>query len=599
MPRYPEQFVHQVQQATDIVDLIGQYVSIKRKGKDYVGLCPFHQEKTPSFSVSPTKQIYKCFGCGKAGGAFQFVMEHQKVSFVEAVALLAERAGIPLPQDNAAGGGDQTLGRSELVRVMQFAQEFFRAQLAAPAGAAALEYARKRRLADASLERFGVGYAPDTWDALARAARQQGFSDRQLLAVGLVAPREQGGCYDRFRNRLMLPIIDVGGRIIAFGGRALAADERAKYLNSPETVLFDKSSNLYGMHWARQAISHGGQAIVVEGYFDAIMPAQAGVENVVATLGTSLTDRHVRMLSRLATDVVLVFDSDAAGAAAAERGLELFIAQQVNVRVAAVPEGKDPCDFVLAAGAEAFRQLVADAPDALEYVWRRRSAAVAAGANPVERAKAAEDFLRLIATSAAYGAIDVVRQGFLVNHLAHVLRMPADEISQAMRRLGRRVATASGAAAPGPDALAGPWSGPANQQRFVLEVLLAEPDHFEHVARHVGPEDFTDPRLVGLARHVWRLGNDGDLRLESLLALEHDDPRWGAFVTNLALAGQARGNQEATLGSALDALEAHRRRGELRGMRHQATAGPGDDAMLRSLAEQLRQPDPVRRPRLS
>ncbi len=590
----PESFILQVQQATDIVDLVGQYVAIRKRGKDYSGLCPFHQEKTPSFTVSASKQFFKCFGCGAGGGVFQFLMQQLKCTFPEAVRQLAERAGVPVPADGAPAA-EAGMDRADLLRLMRFAAEFYQQQLRGPAGAAALAYARGRQLTDESLSRFEMGYAPDAWDALCRAARTAGYGERQLLAAGLVASRESGGVYDRFRNRLIFPIFDVAGGVIAFGGRALAAEERAKYLNSPETPLFDKSSALYGLHWARQAIGQLDQSILVEGYFDVVIPAQAGVGNVVATLGTALTDRHVRMLSRLASDVVLVFDSDTAGVAAAERGLELFIAQEVNVRVATIPDGKDPCDYVLSAGAEAFRRLIGEAPDALEYVWRRRSAELAAGATLVQKRRAAEEFLRVVATSTAYGAIDAVRQGLLVNRLAHLLGVSAEEISGQIRRFARRVPTASGPA-PGPPA-GEPAQGEGGRmpllvaQRRVLEVLIAQPEFYEQTARHVGLEDFTDPVLAAVARVVWRLGNEGNLDLESLLNVEAG-PEWGRLVTDLADVGEKRGNHAATIAAAVEWIEHDR------GQRELATSrDANDDDWLREFTEKRKQPDARRGPR--
>ncbi|MFW6155052.1 MAG: DNA primase [Planctomycetota bacterium] len=588
MARLPEQFIHQVQQATDIVDLVGRYVTLRRRGKDHVGLCPFHQEKTPSFTVSPSKQMFKCFGCGAGGGVFQFVMLQQKVTFPEAVRLLAEQAGIPVPTADGPPA-EAGMDRGELVRLMRFAADFYREQFHTPAGAAALAYARLRELTEESIERFELGAAPDAWDALYRAARRAGFREKQLLAVGLVSERDSGGCYDRFRNRLMFPIIDAAGRVIAFGGRALDEEQRAKYLNSPETVLFDKSSNLYGLQWARQPISRTGRVVVVEGYFDALMPAQAGMGNVVATLGTALTERHVRMLSRLASDVTLVFDSDTAGATAAERGLELFIAQEMHVRIGAVPDGKDPCDYVLSAGVEAFAELVEAAPDALEYVWEKRSAQFAGADNLIEQRKAADEFLRVVVASAAYGAIDAVRQGMLLNRLAHLMGLPVEHLTRQVRRHLRRVPTASAPPAEQPVVL-----GEAGAQRRILEVLVAEPDLFDHAARQVGPEAFTDPVLAAVAREVWRLGDAGDLNLETLLSVGGEDD-WGRIVTDLAAAAEHRGNHAATLAEDLAYLESCHDRRRLEALKEAARGG--DEESLRRYAASRQTPDVRRLPR--
>jgi len=598
MPKYPEYFVQQVAQATDIVDLIGQYVALTRRGREFIGLCPFHQDHRPSMYVSPAKQIFKCFACGAGGGVFQFLVLYEKVAFPEAVRLLAERAHVPLPREAGAAAdavGEQS--KADLAKVMQFAAEFFRRCLAAPQGAAALDYARRRGLSDESIRRFSIGCAPDAWDGLLKAARAKGFGDSHLLAAGLVARREEtGGCYDRFRNRLMFPILDAAGRIIAFGGRALAAEERAKYLNSPETVLFDKSSQLYALNWSREAIVACGQAVVVEGYLDALMPLQAGVGNVVATLGTALTDRHVHVLGRYAREVVLVFDADTAGAAAAERGLELFLAQRVGVRVATIPAGKDPCDYVLAEGADALRRLVAEAPDALEHAWSRRQADLkAAGANLAARRAVMEEFLRLVASSASFGAIDEMRRGQLAQHIAHMLNVPAAELQLQMRRLARAArrpgAPAAGEAQPAPADAAAAASRLAEQE--LLEVLLNSPELFDQAAERLDWTDFADEALRDVARCVWQMGHAGRLTLEGLLAREELAGR-GGLVTDLAERGQRRGNFAETLHGAVAHVlywcERRRRAG--------AGADLTDEA-LRRLSGRGVGPDLRRRPRIA
>ena len=599
MAMMPEHFLRQVQQATDIVDLIGRYVTIRKRGKDFVGLCPFHDEKTPSFSVSPTRQIFKCFGCGAGGGAFQFVMRHQGLNFPEAVKFLAEQAGIPVPRDEHRPAEPPGMDRASLLKLTAFAADFFRKRLYAPEGAEALDYARRRGLKEPAMERFALGYAPQGWDKLRGAALAAGYAEGQLLAAGLAANRETGGSYDRFRNRLIFPISDQSGRVIAFGGRALAADEQAKYLNSPETPLFDKSANLYGLDAARRAIAAANAVIVVEGYFDVVIPSQAGVENIVATLGTALTERHVRTLSRMAADVVLLFDSDAAGQAAAQRALELFIAQRMNVRVAAVPDGKDPCDFVMAHGGEALRQLVAEAPDALEFAWRGRLAALASD-SLVERNRAGDEFLALLAGSTAYGAIDPMRQGMLVNRLSHMLRVPAESVAQRLRGHIRQVppATPAPAAAAPPGRGAAAVLGLAGCCRRILEILICEPEHFEMVARELGPEDFekADPLLGAVARRVWQLAEQDELSLDALLATEAGETAggggdWGSLVTDLAESGRRRGNYLDGLAAELQYIEHRRHRREVDQLKRRS-----DDEALRALADHNRRPDPRRRP---
>jgi len=563
LARYTDQFIQQVAQATDIVELIGQYVALTKRGREYVGLCPFHDDHKPSMNVSPAKQIFKCFACGAGGGVFQFLILYEKLSFPEAVRTLAERAHIPLPREAAQPAAPRGLSKAELSEVMAFAARFYRTALRGESGAAALEYARGRGLTDESIRRFGLGYAPGGWDALVTAARGKGIRDSQLVAAGLAVPRETGGCYDRFRNRLMFPILDVSGKVIAFGGRALDAAERAKYLNSAESILFDKSGSLYGLNWAREGIVSSHQAAVVEGYLDALMPLQAGVKNVVATLGTSLTERHVRLLSRYARDVVLVFDADLAGTAATERALELFLAQRVNVRVATIPAGKDPCDYVLAEGAEAFGKLLADAPGALRYAWdRRQEQWRAAGGNLADRHAIVQDFLRLVVSSTAFDAIDEVRRGQLAQHIAHLLNVSAGGLQQQMRRLARRLRRPGVQAPAGKPPAWDPARPGAQIERNLLEVLLNRPDLLDSAAERIDPQDFQDPRLRAVAECLWRMGQAGRLSLEELLAVEAMS-RLGGLLTDLAEVGESRGNFEETLRGAVSSMLRRREKQEI------------------------------------
>ncbi len=593
MPKFSEQFIQQVAQATDIVELVGRYVTLNKRGKEFVGLCPFHDDNKPSLNVSPTKQIFKCFACGAGGGVFQFLMKYEKHSFPEAVRVLAESANIPLPSDSFQPQADEGLSKRDLLKVTESAATFFSKRLNSPAGKAALDYARKRGLSDESIRQFRLGCSADSWDSLLSAARKNRIAESQLLAAGLVIRGEAGRCYDRFRNRLMFPIIDPAGAVIAFGGRALADQERAKYLNSPESVLFDKSASLYALNWAREAISSSGQAIVVEGYLDALIPHQAGVHNVVATLGTALTDRHVRVLARYAREVVLIFDADVAGAAAAERAMEIFLAQQVHVRVATIPAGKDPCDFCLAEGPDALRAAVADAPDALQYIWQRRQEQLtAAGDNLADRRRVVEDFLRIVASSQTYGAIDEVRRGQLAQHIAHMLNISAADLQQQMRRLTRHIRRPN-ARQVQPDQPP-PLPQPViRAERHILEVLVNEPDLFDAAAERISPADFTDPKYKAIATCIWATGQSGQIALEELLARE-ELADFGGLLTELAGAGERRANYQETLTGAVDLMVYHRHHDEMRKLKSDGLS----DETLREI-HRRREADVRRVPRIS
>ncbi len=595
MARFPEQFVQQVSQATDIVELISQYVALKKRGKEFVGLCPFHDDKNPSLNVSPTKQIFKCFACGSGGGVYQFLMLYEKLTFPEAVRSLCERANIPLPDFPREASADEGgFSKQDLIAVTTFAGKFFRERLGSPEGAAVLQYAHGRGLTDESIDRFGVGYAPDEWDSLLRAARTAGIGESKLVSAGL-ARRKEGsvGCYDRFRNRLIFPIADAQGRVIAFGGRAMGTDERAKYLNSPESPLFDKSAVLYALNFAREQIVSSGRAVVVEGYLDALIPLQMGVGNVVATLGTALTDRHVRTLSRYVREVVLVFDSDTAGRAAAERALEIFLAQRVHVRVASVPEGKDPCDFCLSDGPEAFERLIAAAPDALEYVWKRRwEQWASASGDLADRRRLVDEFLNLVASCSAYGAIDEIRRGQLAQHIGHLLNVSPAELQQQMQRLARRVVPGRGSreAPASPRQVRDPSS---LAQRHILEVLVNRGDLFEQVAKQLDLNDFTNEQYRRIAESLWSEHSRGAVNLEELLGSEELSDL-GALITDLVSGGERRGNYEQTLSGAVEHMVYLRRRS----LERLGTSRADDDA-LREISKRLKNPDVRRHPKIS
>ncbi len=594
MAKFSEQFIQQVAQATDIVELISQYVSLKKRGKEFVGLCPFHEDHRPSLYISPAKQIFKCFACGAGGGVYQFLMLYEKLPFPEAVRTLAERAHIPLPQTTQATQAEEGFSKNDLVVVTTFAARFFRSTLRSAEGKAALDYALGRGLTEKSIDRFGLGFAPDSWDALLRAAGRERIDRTLLIAAGLASKREDGsGCYDRFRNRLVFPIFDLQGRVVAFGGRAMTEDERAKYLNSPETILFDKSSLLYGLNWSREAIVSAGQAVVVEGYLDALIPLQAGLNNVVATLGTALTDRHVQLLSRYVKEAVLIFDADTAGQAAVERALEIFLAQRLHVRVVTVPAGNDPCDYCLAEGHEALQRLIDAAPDALQYVWeKRREAWQAAGGNLADRHRLVEEFLNFVVSSAAYGVIDEVRRGQLAQHIAHLLNVPAADLQQQMRRLARRIARSSQARGEPAQQQYVP-SHAALAERQLLEVLLNRPELFDQAAEKLAPEDFTNEQYRRVAERVWLAGSAGRLNLEELLASE-ELAELAALLADMATAGERRANYEPTLRGAAEHMLYRRRQRRTEELK---TSGEGEEA-LRELLERLKSPDVRRHPKI-
>jgi len=365
-----EEVVDRVRQYNDIVEVITDYVALKRSGKNYFGLCPFHPEKTPSFSVSPEKQMFYCFGCQTGGDVFSFIMKKEGLDFRGALEFLADRAGIELPQPGSAGG-QASRERQELYRVLEGAARYFENLLRSGPGEPARRYLKDRGLDPETVERFRLGYAGRSWDGLLKAFTRQGIELARLEQAGLILPRRDGsGYYDRFRDRVIFPIRDRRGRVIGFGGRSLN-DGTPKYLNSPETALFHKRETWYALDLAREEIRRTGTVLVVEGYMDAIAGHQYGFKNVVASLGTSLTLEQARILSTLASEVVISYDADAAGTTATMRGLEILSKQGLRVRVVTLPVDADPDSFLRSSGAEAFKGLLAGALPLVEYRFRR------------------------------------------------------------------------------------------------------------------------------------------------------------------------------------------------------------------------------------
>ena len=359
----PDRFLDELIARTDIVDLVGESVHLTKKGSSYWGCCPFHSEKTPSFHVVPDRQIYKCFGCGKGGGVISFVMELENLPFRDAVALLAKRAGMAMPEMGGPSAGMRERREKILTMNKKAAQAFYR-WLNAPEGAEGLSYLRGRGLSKRTLTSFGLGFAPDRWDALITEMTAQGYDKRDLLDAGLAVSNKDGRIYDRFRNRVMFPIIDVRGDVIGFGGRVMD-DSTPKYLNSPDTPVYNKSRNLFALNIAKK--SKAGRVILTEGYMDTIALHQAGFDSAVASLGTSLTEEHAQLLSRYFKDAVISYDGDGAGVAAAQRAIPLLEKAGLKVKVLRMQGAKDPDELIKKSGPEAYRRLLDQSENQVDY----------------------------------------------------------------------------------------------------------------------------------------------------------------------------------------------------------------------------------------
>ncbi len=368
--KIPRGFSDELLNQADILRIVGDYVSLKKAGSNYKACCPFHNEKTPSFNVNPSKGIFKCFGCGKGGNAITFVMEIEGAPFPEAVKIVAEKCGIAVPvvADDQRDYEERDRQRADLLQLNAWATEFFEQNLTETAeGRRGLAYLEGRGITEATRQQFRLGYAPNSWDAMSSFLRSRGASTAQIERSGLVTLKEAGGFYDRFRGRLMFPICDTQGRAVAFGGRIIGEGE-PKYLNSPETAVYTKGQHLFGLGYSRDSIRNKDFAILVEGYLDFLIPFQEGVRNLVASLGTALTENQVRLLGRYTRKIVVNFDPDSAGVAATKRSLELLLGEGFKVNVLTLPDNLDPDEFIRARGADGYLRLLKNSQPFLDYI---------------------------------------------------------------------------------------------------------------------------------------------------------------------------------------------------------------------------------------
>jgi len=355
----PANIIEEIRNKTDIIKVVSEYVQLKKRGKNYVGVCPFHSEKEPSFTVSPEKQIFHCFGCNEGGNAFTFLMKIENISFIEAVEELAAKLGISLPKSPSQIA--QRSKKERLFQIMALAMQHFQKNLSSEKGSLARDYLQKRKISPATQQIFGLGYALPDWDSLFKYLVSRGVNPEDMATAGLVIPKERKNeYYDRFRNRLIFTIFDQRGRPLAFGGRALGDDE-PKYLNSPETYLYHKGETLYGLSFTKENIKKEKTAVLVEGYFDAITPFQAGINNLAASLGTALTSSQAKLLVRYCDTVILAFDADSAGGIAAEKNAEILRLEGLKVKVAQLTGGKDPDEIIMKQGTLAFEKILQEA----------------------------------------------------------------------------------------------------------------------------------------------------------------------------------------------------------------------------------------------
>lgn len=531
----PEEIVEKIRFSIDLVEVVSDYIKLQKRGRNFVGLCPFHQEQSPSFTVAPEKQLYYCFGCGSGGNVFTFIMKVENLTFAEAVRFLAQRAGISIPEPPATGAQRKARHRKEqLYELNQLAADFYHRVLCqSPAGEAALKYLYSRGVDDRSVDQFELGFAPDRWDALLTFTLKKGYSEEILRQGGLAVSGRSSSPIDRFRNRLMFPIRDIQGRVIGFGGRLLGEGE-PKYLNTPETALFNKSRCLYGLDLARREIREKRQAVIVEGYMDVIAAHQHGLSNVVASLGTALTEHQAYLLRTQAEDAVIAYDADTAGAMATWRGLGILRKAGCRVRVARLPEGTDPDDFIRRYGVRQFEEEVltramplvdyqldrikqsynlANVEDRLRYS-REAVKTLASIDNEVER----REYLKKIAEeiSISEEALNIELRKHIRRQRRSKRKLPGEEREVALEDTVRSSA-----------ALAA--------ERELLSLMVTNPALVEPVSSSIAPEDFSDPRFARLAEVIFSCRAAGERVDPSKLISYFSEEGMHKLITYLSL----------------------------------------------------------------
>ena len=568
MPRgFDNSIINQVQQASDIVDVISEHVNLVSKGREMVGLCPFHEDHKPSMYVNNVKQIFKCFACGAGGDVFKFVQMRENLTFPQAIERLAQRAGIEIKKTShhSSASNVNQINPNILAKVNAWAAKYFQANLYDDKkGKSVRDYIAERKITHESIKKWNLGLAVGIQNDLMQAAKVKGISEKLLSSAGLIVNRKGGGFCDKFADRLMFAITDITGRVIGFGGRTLVGAD-AKYINSPTTILFDKSNSIYGLEQARHKIVSSQTAIVVEGYTDCIMPHQFGCTNVVATLGTSFTPGHARILRRYAKKIVLIFDSDIAGTKASNRAIDVCLSQHIDIKIASVPEGKDPCDFVLNAGKEKFEDLADNAIDVLQFKWDKLAKSFDDANTFVDNKAAIEEFLQTIATAMQNGRLTAIDKGLIVNRLSKIIGLESDEINRDLNnRLARIVRNASyqNAAQNKNPKFKIPDSGDgayAIAQREILEVLLNEPELFDTIEKEITVDVFDTPILKQLAEILFKILRK-EQKVSPLRAIltETESVEFSAYVVELAEAGEVKGNFKNRLTGAVNAIQRYK-----------------------------------------
>ncbi len=514
--RYSDDIIEEVRQKNDIVDVVSQYVKLTRKGSSYFGLCPFHNEKTPSFSVTPGKQMYYCFGCGAGGNVFNFIMEYENYSFGEALKHLADRAGVKLPKiEYSKEVREKAEQKAELLEINKQAAQYYYYQLRTEGGRQGHEYLAGRQLSEETMRKFGLGYSDKFGSGLYKYLKSKGYSDERLRESGLFNVDERHGMYDKFWNRVIFPIMDVNNRVIGFGGRVMG-DGKPKYLNSPETKIFDKSRNLYGLNIART--TRKKYLILCEGYMDVISMHQAGFTNAVASLGTALTSGHASLLKRYTQEVLLLYDSDEAGIRAALRGIPILREAGVNSRVVNLKPYKDPDEFIKNMGPEAFEERLNQASDS--FMFR---VSIAESEFPMEEPQGQNRFFERCAQMLLELKDELERNLYI----EAIVKKYRSRYGVSVEDLRKRVNTLALKGTPAENRIQPKSSSTQNKkkkesasdqaQKLMLTWLVTYPNIFDKVAQYLTPEDFIVPLYREVAQMLFQQREEGQINPARLL----------------------------------------------------------------------------------
>jgi DNA primase len=543
--RIPPEKIEEIRSATDIVDVISQHVRLKKRGKSFTGLCPFHQEKTPSFTVSSEKQVYHCFGCGRGGNVFTFVMEFEKVSFTEAVRALAEKAGIVVSFVEYDQEHQNEI--ESLYNVCRFAGLTFHNNLTkTDEGRTALQYFHDRGFTDETIRTFGLGYAMNSWDGFVNKAKEEGLKREDLLKAGLLRTRDDGTDYDYFRGRAIFPIFTTTGRVVGFGARKLRDDDPlGKYINSPETPIYNKSRILFGLFHSKDAVRSEDKALMVEGYADLISLYQAGVENVVASSGTALTEEQVQLISRYTKRLALVYDADSAGSNATLRGMDIALGQDLDISIVELPEGEDPDSFVRKSGGKEFRKLLDQSVSFIDFKAKQFLRA-GAFATPEGKTQAVRSIVQSIAKMP-----DELKRNFYIKEVSTKYDVYESVLYRELERWlpGRGPAGTSTASRPLSAPRAGSGSGvpastadtqsagqiPVVERDFVKLLLENQQQMMGFLFSHMSTSELIDPRIRKIVEFLLtRFDERGPGQVTEIVG-EIDDPQLKSLVTDIVM----------------------------------------------------------------